>query len=381
LCAVCVAWGEREKKEFYGFLHHENWRGPFSPGVLLSRFSLALCSMNPCFYIIHQFISGLTVTVTLLGTCFISATFLLTVQGLAVFMDRHTNLFFSDVDVARFTKGRTLFPGEPHSDVGDRFQAAARILPTAEHHQSIREEEERRELHKFRTEGEYFVSVGSLPYVHGESSEGIEQQRRKQGDPNNLHVSGNIGGSCAVGHGGIVRSDGAAGGKSGEEIISDEFNEKRNAAADISARNRRVYSYQCQDGGGDSSEEKSSDGSMTSPNEVSDLGTDRNAGNNAGAIPTIGSEAIGGPGKAMVDSSVWHSRRSESEVVLSRIKRKEQRSLSKRQRCRSIPAAATANAADDETVQRRRTTLRFAAAPVAANKRKKQKTLKDMFIL
>jgi len=316
LCAVCVAWGEREKKEFYGFLHHENWRGPFSPGVLLSRFSLALCSMNPCFYIIHQFISGLTVTVTLLGNCFISATFLLTEQGLAVFMDRHTNLFFSDVDVARFTKGPTLFPGEPHSDVGDRFQAAARILPTAEHHQSI-----------------------------------------------------------------IVRSDGAAGGKSGEEIISDEFNEKRNAAADISARNRRVYSYQCQDGGGDSSEEKSSDGSMTSPNEVSDLGTDRNAGNNAGAIPTIGSEAIGGPGKAMVDSSVWHSRRSESEVVLSRIKRKEQRSLSKRQRCRSIPAAATANAADDETVQRRRTTLRFAAAPVAANKRKKQKTLKDMFIL
>ena len=294
-------------------------------------------------------------------------------------MDRHTNLFFSDVDVARFAKGRT-FPGEPHSDVGDRFQAAARILPTAEHHQNIREEEERRELHKFRTEGESFVSVGSLPYVHGESSEGIEEQRRKQGDANNLHVSGNVGGSCAVGHSGIVRSDGAVGKKSGEEM-SDELNEKRNAPADISARNRRVYSYQCQDGGGVSSEEKSSDGSMTSPNEVSDLGTDRNAGNNAGAIPTIGSEAIGGSGKAMVDSSVWHSRRSESEVVLSRIKRKEQRFLSKRQRCRSIPAVATANAAEDETVQRRRTTLRFAAAPVAVNKRKKQQTLKDVFIL
>jgi len=294
-------------------------------------------------------------------------------------MDRHSNFFFSDVDVARFARGRTS-PGDPSSDVGDRFHAAARILPTAEHHQSIREEEERRELHKFRSEGESFVSVGSLPYVHGESSEGIDQQRRKQGDANNLLVNGNISGSCAVGHSGIVCPDGAVGKMSGEEM-SDELNEKRNAPADICVRNRRVYSYQCQDGGGVSSEEKSSDGSMISPDVVSDLGTDRNDVNNADAIPTIGSVAIGGSGKAMVDSSVWHSRRSESEVVLSRIKSKEQRSLSKRQRCRSIPAAATANAPEDETVQRRRTTLRFAAAPVAVNRRKKQKTLKDMFIL
>ena len=272
-------------------------------------------------------------------------------------MDRHTNLFFSDVDVARFAKGRT-FPGDPNFVVGDRFHAAARILPTAEHHQSIREEEEHREIHKFRTEGESFVSVGFLPYVYGESSEGIEQKQRKQGDGNNRHVNSNISGFCAVGHSGIVRPEGAGGEKRGEEI-SDKLNEKRNAPADIiCARNRRVYSYLCQDGGGVSSEENSSDGSMISLDEVSDLGTDRNSGNNADAIPTIGSEAIGGSGKAMIDSSVWHSRRSESEVVLSRIKRKEQRSLSKR-----------------------RTTLRFAAAPVAVNKRKKQKTLKDMFKL
>jgi hypothetical protein len=37
--------------------------------------------------------------------------------------------------------------------------------------------------------------------------------------------------------------------------------------------------------------------------------------------------------------------------------------------------------AADEALQRRRTTLRFAAAPVAVNKRKKQKSLKDMFKL
>ncbi|KAL3769336.1 hypothetical protein ACHAW5_002921 [Stephanodiscus triporus] len=312
-------------------------------------------------------------------------------------MDRHTNSFFSDVDVARFAKGR-IFLGDPYSDGEDRskaalvssviandveklseFYVAARILPTAEEHQCIREEEERRELHRRRVEGEPVVTVDSLPYVYGISSEGIEQQRRQQEDANYL-ANGNMSVSCAIGHSGLVRPDEFVGNMSGEEV-NDETNEKRYVPANVSARTCRMYSDQSQSDGEDSSEDESDDGSIIFPNDVGAL----NAGNKAEAIPTTGrhrnnsrvtsEKAIG------IESSVWHSRRSESEVVLSRIKRTRQRSLLKRQRSRSISAAATANALEDETVQRRRSTLRFAAAPVAVNKRKKQRSLKDMFKL
>jgi hypothetical protein len=228
-------------------------------------------------------------------------------------------------------------------------------------------------------EGESVVTVDSLPYVYGESSEGIEQQRRQQHD-SNYPANGNMSGCRAIGHSGLVRPDEFVGNMSGEEG-NDESNEKRNVPANVSARTCRMYSDQSQNDGEDSSEEESSDGSIILPDDVGAL----NAGNKAEAIATTGrhrnnsrvtsEKAIG------IESSVWHSRRSESEVVLSRIKRKKQRSLLKRQRSRSIPAAATANSPEDETVQRRRSTLRFAAAPVAVNKRKKQRSLKDMFKL
>jgi hypothetical protein len=69
--AVCVG-EKREKiirKEFYGFLHGEKWRGPFSPGLLgVLLVSLLLCAQSTLAFTtsIHQFISGITVTVTLL---------------------------------------------------------------------------------------------------------------------------------------------------------------------------------------------------------------------------------------------------------------------------------------------------------------------------
>ena len=97
------------------------------------------------------------------------------------------------------------------------------------------------------------------------------------------------------------------------------------------------------------------------------------------------------------DPGHWHSRRSESEVVLSRIRRKHQRSLLKSRRRIRTNAHATVNSPDtpnnnrtaggsngggvqqQQQQQLRRTTLRFAAAPVAVNKRKKQMTLKSLF--
>jgi hypothetical protein len=89
--------------------------------------------------------------------------------------------------------------------------------------------------------------------------------------------------------------------------------------------------------------------------------------------------------KAAVDNNNWHRRRSELEVVVSRIKRKKQHSLSRSKRRQSTSTTSAVTATDmsaaDEALQRRRTTLRFAAAPVAVNKRKKQKSLKDMFKL
>jgi hypothetical protein len=90
--------------------------------------------------------------------------------------------------------------------------------------------------------------------------------------------------------------------------------------------------------------------------------------------------------KAAVDNNNWHRRRSELEVVVSRIKRKKQHSLSRSNKRRQSTSTTSADAATDmsaadEALQRRRTTLRFAAAPVAVNKRKKQTSLKDMFKL
>ncbi|KAL7547833.1 hypothetical protein ACHAWF_011108 [Thalassiosira exigua] len=104
------------------------------------------------------------------------------------------------------------------------------------------------------------------------------------------------------------------------------------------------------------------------------------------------SEAVGRSiVKSVPANARWQSRRSESDVVLSRIKLKRQRNLLKRPRSRrrGVDVSATVNSPegdaadggrDDEELQRRRrSAARFAAAPVAANKRKKQMTLKTLF--
>ena len=318
-------------------------------------------------------------------------------------MNHHS--FFSDFDVARFGKCR-IFIGEPHTDdrstvalvsssiiandveKSSAFHVAARILPAAEQYRRIREEEERVELHRFRTEGASLVTVDSLPYVYGESGEGMEQKRRIKDEYDICHVSGNI--SCsphAIDHSDKVHPDDFWTNESGENT-SEGLNEiRRNMPANI----RRDYSDQSQDDGGIIFEKKFINGSNISTDKAGDLDTDRKTGCNPEAVPTTGNrynnscitsaEAIGSSaGEAAIDPSVWHSRRSESEVVLSRIKRKEQLALLKPHRRRSMPpASSAASPTGDGAVHRRRTTLRFAAAPVAANKRKRQKTLMDMF--
>lgn len=317
-------------------------------------------------------------------------------------MNHHS--YFSDSDVARFGNGRT-FLGEPYAVDGSSvasvsssiiaydvetssvLRAAARILPTAEHHRRIREEEERRELDRFRTEGASLVTVDSLPYVYvyGDAGEDIEQKRRMKEEYDISHVNGNIGFShCDIDHSDTVRPDEFVANERGENNMSVGLNDtRRNMPANI----HRVYRVQSHGEGVNFREEKSTYGLNWSLDKTGDLDTDRKTGSNPEADPTTGcsyvAEAIVSSAvEAAIDPSVWHTRRSESEVVLSRIKRKEQRALLKNHiRHRSMPPASSAAAfpTEDEAMHRRRTTLRFAAAPVAANKRKKQKTLMDMF--
>jgi len=96
-------------------------------------------------------------------------------------MDRHSDVFFSEEDIARFSKGRS-FLGEPLPDGAPTLALASpplhlpdasgpiNILPTADQYQRIREKEECSELHISTTEGESCVTVDSLPFLYGDSS-------------------------------------------------------------------------------------------------------------------------------------------------------------------------------------------------------------------
>ena len=83
--------------------------------------------------------------------------------------------------------------------------------------------------------------------------------------------------------------------------------------------------------------------------------------------------------------SGWISKRKESEVVLTRIKRKQQKSMTRPKR-RRITTFTTADSSPEDNMPRRSSDgeakqqrARFTAAPVAVNKRKKQVSLKSMF--
>mmetsp|Transcript_50712 Transcript_50712/g.108066 ORF Transcript_50712/g.108066 Transcript_50712/m.108066 type:complete len:531 (+) Transcript_50712:354-1946(+) len=162
-------------------------------------------------------------------------------------------------------------------------------------------------------------------------------------------------------------------GESGEDGISDEL-------ISFSEDDDDEFGLRANDG--------NIDGKPRTPNEREAPST--TSGKNRTLITS--SEAVGSSIiKSTPGDSGWHRRRSESEVVLSRIKRDKQRSLLKRPRGRrrTTDAAATVNSPEDgRTRQRtedeveegpRRTTLRFAAAPRAVNKRKKQMSLMSMF--
>ena len=320
-----------------------------------------------------------------------------------------------------------------------------RILPTAEQHLCIREEEERKELQRWTMGDESIVTLDSLPYVYDSSIVDViqqqqqqQQQRQNEEGINYKHANDIIDRSCSS----IDCRD---------EVVGDNVKEQ-DVLAIIAATARRVNTDPFQDDD-DEGDNDSSDEDFNLDNE-SILLTEKVLENNTersyagAAIPTTlgrsnkkpvtSSEAIsrcsskkaiatssdwmttyrrsesevmgmlslpstsrrnsnlsrvtssredaGVAGrKATVDNNNWHRRRSELEVVVSRIKRKKQHSLSRNGRRQSIPTTSSAAPNDmsaaDEALQRRLTTLRFAAAPVAVNKRKKQKSLKDMFKL
>jgi len=88
------------------------------------------------------------------------------------------------------------------------------------------------------------------------------------------------------------------------------------------------------------------------------------------------------PIKAKSDDSGWITRQTEIDASQTRIKRKRQKSLMKPSKRRRITSQATADSPESiggGDMQYRRPTLRFAAAPVANNKKKKQVSLTTMF--
>ena len=90
------------------------------------------------------------------------------------------------------------------------------------------------------------------------------------------------------------------------------------------------------------------------------------------------------PIKAKSNESGWITRQSEIDASQTRIKRKRQKSLMKPSKRRRITSHATADSPESiggGNPQYRRSTLRFAAAPVANNKKKKQVSLKAMFAI
>lgn len=88
------------------------------------------------------------------------------------------------------------------------------------------------------------------------------------------------------------------------------------------------------------------------------------------------------PIKAKSNDSGWITRQTEIDASQTRIKRKRQKSLmkpSKRRRMTSHAAADSPESIGGGDLQYRRSTLRFAAAPVANNNKKKQVSLTTMF--
>ena len=86
-------------------------------------------------------------------------------------MDRHTDVFFTDEDIARYTAGRNIL-GSSTTDIESFNISNATtfyILPSADQYKRLREEEEERnELERSRSEGS--EPCISLPYVHDDSA-------------------------------------------------------------------------------------------------------------------------------------------------------------------------------------------------------------------
>lgn len=315
-----------------------------------------------------------------------------------------------------------------------------RILPTAEQHLYIRKEEERKELQRWTMGDESIVTLDSLPYVYDSNSVDDviqQQQRQNKEDVNYEHADDIIDRSCrridcrdeVVGDNvkeqdmlAIIAAtarrvntdpfqddDGGDNDSSDEDFNSDNesilLTEKvfENNTGIIYARaaipttvgrsNKKSCIVSSSEAISGCSSKKaiatSSDWMTTYRRSESELmgmvslpSTSRRNSN----LPCVTSSRAGVAGrKATVDNNNWHRRRSELELVVSRIKRKKQHSLSRNGRRQSTPTTSSDAPDDmsaaDEALQRRRTTLRFAAARVAVNKRKKQKSLKDMFKL
>jgi hypothetical protein len=369
-------------------------------------------------------------------------------------------LQFSNENVARFAKncillgddksyssggqvddGKTCVPSSLYNAI--YHHQRRRILPTAEQHKRIREEEERKELQRWKMgEEESIITLDSLPYVYESSSGDIIQQQQRQNEEIVNYKNDNdiiIDGSCKESRSSIDCRDEDAGDEKEQDVLAiiaatarrvntdpfqddDEGNNdssdedvsdnesilltenvdvidktgKKHARASIPTTVGRRNTMSCIASSDASSSKEaiptSSDWMTTyrrSESEVIDMlslpSTNRRINNLPRMSASSKEDAAFTGRKAAVDNNNWHRRRSELEVVVSRIKRKKQHSLSRSKRRQSTSTtsaiAATDMSAADEALQRRRTTLRFAAAPVAVNKRKKQKSLKDMFKL
>ncbi|KAL9181279.1 hypothetical protein ACHAXT_010084 [Thalassiosira profunda] len=152
-------------------------------------------------------------------------------------MDRQADVFFTDEEVARFAKGRTIL-GPPPADgplalgaSGIAFASSLDdagpfyILPAADQYQRIREEAERRELQRSKGRGEPYVTVDSLPYVHNAPSPSARDRSMCMQKKAVAPAKGTIASSADKCNNAKLRSIGdimKEGGMSEEMISSDE---------------------------------------------------------------------------------------------------------------------------------------------------------------
>ena len=319
-------------------------------------------------------------------------------------MDQYPDVFFTDADVARFAthlseQGLHIFcdpsisrsslieDDECHPPLTlEALERKVSILPSADALRVIREEKELEECHQSKQEFETSVTVKSLPYVFGNNDDGYEenhdQAKRCTGGvqhhiPSRDHAH-TTSGNKRDNVDNIIRKEKdemcdenySEGGLS-DELIDSEFDDEEESphnSKSLKDERGRVKSTVTKEQRPNASDKRKSKTLIRSSEAI---GTS--------IIKSIPDEKHA----TMNSDSGWHSRRSKSDIGITR--RGGRSLLKSSQHRRKTLGLSSELPRDDMTAHQNeknrlsRPSLRFMAAPRAVNKRKKQMTLESMF--